>query len=73
MERAGFIQRVADPGDRRAIRLRLTKHGEAVLQGVTAAWAQTDDRATAGLTDEEAGQLIRLLTAVRQNLEQPTD
>lgn len=71
MERTGFIQRTADPGDRRVTRLRLTERGESVVDAVTAAWAETDAQTTAGLTDEEAKQLIRLLTAVRRNLEQP--
>ncbi|WP_433356528.1 MarR family winged helix-turn-helix transcriptional regulator [Microtetraspora malaysiensis] len=71
MERTGFIQRTADPGDRRVTRLRLTARGEAVVDAVTAAWAETDAQATAGLNDEEAEQLIRLLTTVRHNLQQP--
>ncbi|GAA3245424.1 MarR family winged helix-turn-helix transcriptional regulator [Nonomuraea helvata] len=71
MERTGFVQRTADPNDRRVTRLRLTERGEAVVAAVTAAWAETDAQATAGLNDEEAEQLIRLLTAVRHNLEQP--
>jgi len=71
MERTGFIQRTADPGDRRVTRLRLTERGEAVVDTVTAAWAETDARATAGLTEEQAKQLVRLLTTVRRNLEQP--
>ena len=69
MERTGFIQRTTDPGDRRVTRLRLTERGEAVVDAVTAAWADTEDQATAGLTDAEAQQLIRLLTTVRGNLE----
>lgn len=71
MERTGFVQRTADPGDRRVTRVRLTERGEAVVDAVTAAWTETDTQATAGLTDEEAQQLIRLLTTVRDNLEQP--
>ncbi|MGI5488387.1 MarR family winged helix-turn-helix transcriptional regulator [Microtetraspora malaysiensis] len=71
MERTGFIQRTADPGDRRVTRLRLTERGEAVVDAVTAAWAETDAQATAGLNAEEAEQVIRLLTTVRHNLQQP--
>ncbi|WP_433476311.1 MarR family winged helix-turn-helix transcriptional regulator [Spirillospora sp. CA-142024] len=69
MERTGFIQRTTDPGDRRVTRLRLTERGEAVVDAVTAAWAETEAQATAGLTDTEAQQFVRLLTAVRDNLE----
>lgn len=71
MERSGFIERTADPGDRRVTRVRLTERGEAVVDAVQAAWAEADAQATAELTDEEAGQLVRLLTTVRRNLEQP--
>jgi DNA-binding MarR family transcriptional regulator len=69
MERTGFVQRTTDPSDRRVTRLRLTERGEAVVEAVTAAWAQMEGQATAGLTDDEARQLIRLLTIVRDNLE----
>ncbi|GAB3958596.1 MarR family winged helix-turn-helix transcriptional regulator [Actinoallomurus acanthiterrae] len=69
MERSGFIQRTTDPGDRRVTRLRLTERGEAVVDAVTDAWADTEAQATAGLTDTEARQFIRLLTTVRDNLE----
>ncbi|NIH80407.1 MarR family winged helix-turn-helix transcriptional regulator [Amycolatopsis viridis] len=71
MERTGFIQRTADPGDRRVTRLQLTERGEAVVAAVTAAWAEADAQATAGLTDEEAEQLIRLLATISHSLEQP--
>lgn len=71
MERTGFIQRTTDPDDRRVTRLRLTERGEAAVDAVTAAWTKTDAQATAGLTDDEAKQLIRLLTTLRRNLEQP--
>jgi DNA-binding MarR family transcriptional regulator len=70
MERAGFVQRTADPGDRRVTRLRLTDAGEAVVDAVMAAWAEADAQATAGLTSQEAEQLIRLLTVVHDNLAQ---
>jgi DNA-binding MarR family transcriptional regulator len=69
MERAGFVQRAADPGDRRVTRLRLTEHGETVVEAVKAAWVQTEAQATAGLTEDESRQLIRLLATVRDNLE----
>lgn len=68
MERAGFVERAADPGDRRVTRLRLTGRGEAVVGAVVAAWAQVESRASAGLGDADAARLIRLLHTVRDNL-----
>lgn len=68
MERAGFVERAADPGDRRVTRLRLTERGEAVVDAVVAAWAQVESRASAGLGEADAARLIRLLHTVRDNL-----
>lgn len=68
MERSGFVERLADPGDRRVTRLRLTEQGEAVVQAVVAAWADVESRAVAGLTPADADQLTRLLNTVRDNL-----
>ncbi|MFF3437084.1 MarR family winged helix-turn-helix transcriptional regulator [Streptosporangium sp. NPDC002721] len=68
MERAGFVERAPDPGDRRVTRLRLTERGEAVVDAVVAAWAQVESRASAGLSPDDAARLIRLLRAVRDNL-----
>ncbi|MEU3164842.1 MarR family transcriptional regulator [Streptosporangium sp. NPDC006930] len=68
MERAGFVERAPDPGDRRVTRLRLTERGEAVVDAVVAAWAQVESRAGAGLDEADAARLIRLLHAVRDNL-----
>ncbi|MGJ6963244.1 MarR family winged helix-turn-helix transcriptional regulator [Streptosporangium sp. G11] len=68
MERAGFVERAPDPGDRRVTRLRLTERGEAVVDAVVAAWAQVESQASAGLGEADAARLIRLLHTVRDNL-----
>lgn len=68
MERAGFVGRAPDPGDRRVTRLRLTERGEAVVDAVVAAWAQVEGRASAGLGEADTARLIRLLRTVRDNL-----
>lgn len=68
MERAGFVRRSPDPADRRVTRLRLTERGEDAVDAVTAAWAETEAQATAGLTEAEARQLVRLLGALHGNL-----
>lgn len=68
MERTGFVERLADPGDRRITRLHLTEQGEAVVQAVLVAWAHVESRTVAGLAPADADQLIRLLNTVRDNL-----
>jgi DNA-binding MarR family transcriptional regulator len=68
MERTGFVERAADPRDRRVTLLRLTERGEAVVQSVLAAWAEVDSAATSGLTETEARELTRLLNRIRDNL-----
>ncbi|AWZ05798.1 MarR family transcriptional regulator [Streptomyces sp. ICC1] len=65
MERTGFVERAADPGDRRVTRLRLTAQGEAVVQDVIDAWADADRASTTGLTDAETRELTRLLHKIR--------
>ena len=67
MERTGFVERAADPGDRRVTLLRLTERGEAVVQGVIAGWAEADRASTSGLTEAETHELTRLLNNVRDN------
>jgi DNA-binding MarR family transcriptional regulator len=68
MERAGFLERAGDVGDRRVVRLRLSERGEEAVESVVAAWSEVERRATSGLTDAEVRELIRLLDRVRDNL-----
>ncbi|GAA4234972.1 DNA-binding MarR family transcriptional regulator [Streptosporangium album] len=68
MERSGFVERTADPRDRRVTRLRLTGQGEAVVEAVVAAWAGVEDLATAGLAGDDVRQLLGLLDRIRHNL-----
>jgi MarR family transcriptional regulator, organic hydroperoxide resistance regulator len=71
LERAGFVACSADPDDRRVTRLRLTGRGEAVVAAINEAWVQVERRATAGLDGAEVTELVRLMTAVRDNLVRP--
>ncbi|MDH2428909.1 MarR family transcriptional regulator [Sphaerisporangium sp. TRM90804] len=68
MERAGFVQRAPDPDDRRVTRLELTERGTAAVDAVQAIWAELDAQAAAGLGEDDARRLIRLLNTVRDNL-----
>jgi MarR family transcriptional regulator, organic hydroperoxide resistance regulator len=64
MERAGFIRRVTDERDRRAIRVSLTAAGERFVADVIAAWAAADRYAATRLTNRERALLVRLLSQV---------
>ncbi|MDB5051444.1 MAG: transcriptional regulator, MarR family [Fibrobacteres bacterium] len=61
MEAQGWVERVADPRDRRARRVRLTPKGESQIVPVFAAHRQAMDGVAEGLTKAERLTLIRLL------------
>ncbi len=68
MELAGWVERRADPEDRRAHRLYLTEKARPVLDQVEAMAADVRTGALAGLTDEEKDMLMGTLTQVHGNL-----
>ena len=61
----GLVQRRADPEDRRAIRIRLTRKGERLATEALTAVLEVDEEILAPLTDHQrtalAGTLKRLL------------
>lgn len=68
MEAAGWVERRADPADRRALRLFLTPQVDPVLEQMrTAALALRED-ALAGFAEPEREQLFALLQRMRNNL-----
>jgi len=67
---AGWVQRRADPADRRAWRLHLTEAAGPLLEALGALVDETMDEALAGLGPAERGRLYAALTAVRGNLSQ---
>jgi len=68
LEPGGWLVREQVPGDRRAVRIRLTSHAQAMLPQVEANWRTLADTATAGLDRCEREQLVTLLDRVRDNL-----
>lgn len=64
----GWFVREAVPGDRRAIRIRLTDKGRAAVPRIEAAWQGLAEAATAGLAPGQRAQLADLLEIVRKNL-----
>ena len=68
LARNGMIQRVRNPKDRRTINIYLTDNARDMKAKLMPVAFAVNDIATAGLTDNEFGQLRRLLEKVRKNL-----
>lgn len=61
LERAGLVERVPDPDDRRGLRVRLTAKGGEVLDAALLAGVEIQEAALAGLSDAERRRLTALL------------
>jgi DNA-binding MarR family transcriptional regulator len=59
--RKGLLKRDVPESDRRAMELRLTQAGQALVNGIVPELAASDRAATANLNDRELGTLMRLL------------
>ena len=68
MERDGWIERRADPADRRAYRLYLKPASTPVLEEVLRIGEKIRAEALAGLSAEQREQLMEMLERVRDNL-----
>ena len=62
LEKAGHVERVPDPGDRRACRVRLTPSGQDAIGRVNQVARQQVLQALAGWTPQERSQLATLLS-----------
>jgi len=67
LEDAGYIRRITDPDNRRAVRLFLTEKGEQVIPTLQAINHEWETRISSGLTAEEQATLRRLMKTVAQN------
>lgn len=63
-ELAGFVARLADPGDRRSTLVELTPVGRQLLDQVDAARRKGAAHALSALTDAQSGELLVLLRAI---------
>jgi MarR family transcriptional regulator, lower aerobic nicotinate degradation pathway regulator len=70
LEERGFIERQADPRDRRRHVVKLTDVGQEALQQIRQARAKVDAAFFAGLDDEEQETLHRLLVKLFKSLTQ---
>ena len=64
----GLIERVADPGDRRALHIHLTEAGTAIWRDIDQCGQRVRERALTGMDEATREQLTRLLEQVRDNL-----
>jgi DNA-binding MarR family transcriptional regulator len=68
MERAGRVERAADPEDRRVNLVRLTVAGRRLLERAERAYFARIEEITGALPADEQGRLCRMLEHVRGNL-----
>lgn len=69
LEDSGLLERSPDPDDRRASLLAITEEGRLVLERTTSERAALFASATAGWTDTEVDELVRLLHRLSDDLE----
>ena len=72
MERDGLIRRTPHPGDGRSSRIVLTKAAQARMPDAIETLFKGNRDAMEGFTEEEAVQLVALLTRLIANLDQIT-
>ena len=68
LEKTGFIERRADPGDRRRWRLYLTPKAHAVVGEMEVIAGELRDEALRGIPRAELDGMMRTLTQVKENL-----
>ena len=64
LEDGGWVERTADPSDKRATLVALTREGRARAHELEVRWAEHLDTMFEGLTDEERGRLLWLLDKI---------
>jgi DNA-binding MarR family transcriptional regulator len=68
LEQRGIVARVADPTDRRALRIHLTEAGLVIWQDINHCGQRVRERAMRGMSDADRETLTCLLAQVRDNL-----
>jgi len=67
LEKEGLVERLDEPDDRRAFRIRLTKAGEKSFGDMARAHEDWVVELLAGLTRREHDELLRLLAKVKEH------
>jgi len=68
LEKAGYVERRADPADRRRWRLYLTPKAHAIVDEMDVIADGLRDDALRGIGDAEFATLLRVLTQIKDNL-----
>jgi DNA-binding MarR family transcriptional regulator len=68
LEKLGYISRVADPDDMRALRVYLTDKGRELDRDSFRRLREADDILMKGINEEESAFLTKLLTRMRDNI-----
>lgn len=68
LEKAGYIERRADPADRRRWRLYLTPKAHAIVDEMDVIADGLRDDALQGVDDADFATLLRVLTQIKDNL-----
>ena len=67
----GLVERHADPGDRRVVRIQLSDQGQAIWRDIDQCGNRVRERAMRGMDEAQRLQFIRVLEQVRDNLSSP--
>ena len=67
LEKEGLVERLDEPDDRRAFRIRLTRSGEKGFAEMARTHEQWIVRLLGGLSRREQGELLRLLAKVKMH------
>ena len=73
MEQEGYVKRVPDEHDHRAVRVSLTEKGKEAGKKICDKVNFVLDEVSVGLTDEQRNDFYRYLSIISDNLEQATD
>jgi DNA-binding MarR family transcriptional regulator len=68
LEKTGFVERRADPSDRRRWRLHLTPKAHAVVDEMEVIASELRDDALRGIPRDDLDALMRALTQLKENL-----
>lgn len=69
LEKAGLVERIHNPNDRRSVLISLTERGFAIVEEVAGAHVENQHRLVAGLSEEERATLNRLLKRFLRDFE----
>ena len=67
LEKEGLVERLDEPADRRAFRIRLTRSGEKAFADMARAHEEWVVDLLAGLSRRDQDELLRLLARVKEN------